>query len=57
MQEHQIKCEKEENFGEADLTKQKIKAFKEIEKEKILGLTKANHQEQVILNFFDIKLR
>jgi len=48
LQEHQIKCEKEENFGEADLTKQKIKAFREIEKEKIVDLTKASHQEQVL---------
>jgi len=47
LDEHQIKCEKEESFGEAELTRQKIKAFKEIEKEKILDLTKANYQEQV----------
>jgi hypothetical protein len=47
LQEHQIKCEKEEKFNEADLTRQKIKVFKEIEKEKILELTKANHKEQV----------
>jgi len=51
LQEHQIKCEKEENFGEAELSKQKIKAFKEIEREKIIELTKSNHIEQV---FFKI---
>lgn len=48
LQEHQIKCEKDEKFGEADLTRQKIKALKEIEKEKIVDLTKSSHQEQVI---------
>lgn len=54
LQEHEIKCEKEENFGEADLTKQKIKAFKEIEKEKIVELTKTNHQEQVTNKYISL---
>ncbi len=51
LQEHQIKCEKNENFSEAELSRQKIKAFKEIEKEKILELKKIDHEEQVNLVF------
>jgi len=47
LQEHQIKCEKTENFAEAELSRKKIIAFKEIEKEKFKEITKKNHEEQV----------
>lgn len=45
MEEHQLKCEKEGKFVEAELAKQRVIKFKKLEEEKLLNETKDRHDE------------
>lgn len=51
LEEHQMKCEKEKKFVDAEIAKQKVAQLKQVEKEKILNDLKFNHEDE--LNSFE----
>lgn len=53
LEEHQYKCEKERNFVNAEIAKQKVNQLKQVEKEKLLSDMKFQHQEE--LGTFEIE--
>lgn len=47
LEEHQMKCEKEKKFVDAEIAKQKVSQLKQVEKEKILNDIRFNHEEEL----------
>ncbi len=48
LEEHQLKCEKEKKFVDAEIAKQKVIQLKQVEKEKILHDIKEHHNIEMI---------
>lgn len=46
LEEHQLKCEQSGRFVEAEMARQKVLQFKNLEKEKMLQELKNHHNEQ-----------
>jgi len=48
LEEHQLKCEKEKKFVDAEIAKQKVIQLKQVEKEKMLHDIKEHHNTEMI---------
>jgi hypothetical protein len=59
LEEHQDSCEKLGKFVEAEIAKQKVIQFKQLEKDKLIMDTKRQYEEQVryLLIFREMLLR
>lgn len=55
LEEHQIQCERERKFVDAEYAKQKVNQLKQVEKDKILNDLRCDHEEE--LNEFESEKR
>lgn len=47
LEEHQVSCEKQRHFVEAEIAKQKVKQLKKVEKDKLLADLSITHSEEL----------